>query len=56
MTDSVRPLEIVEWSAVQTAANVRAGSISATEVIEAHLDHLAATNPHVNAITRHDPE
>ena len=56
MTDSVRPLEIVEWSAVQTAANVRAGSISATEVIEAHLDPLAATNPHVNAITRHDPE
>lgn len=43
---------IVQWSAVDTAEKVRSGEVSASDVTEAHLDHLAVTNPALNAVTR----
>jgi amidase len=42
--------EIFEWSAVALAAQVRAGAVSAVEVVQATLDRIAALNPRLNAI------
>ena len=42
--------EIFEWSALALAAQVRAGAISAVEVVEATLARIAALNPKLNAI------
>ncbi|WP_027553367.1 amidase family protein [Bradyrhizobium sp. Cp5.3] len=39
-----------QWSAVETAAAIRAGAISAVETVEAHLDRMRAVNPRLNAV------
>ncbi len=39
----------VTLTAAEIAAAVRSGSLSATEVVEAHLDRIATVNPAVNA-------
>ena len=42
--------EIWQWSAVETAAAIRAGRASATEVVTAHIGRLHAANPAINAV------
>jgi amidase len=39
-----------QWSAVDTAAAIRNGAISAVETVEAHLDRMRAVNPRLNAV------
>ena len=39
-----------QWSAVETAAAIRAGAISAVETVEAHLERMHAVNPRLNAV------
>jgi amidase len=39
-----------QWSAVETAAAIRAGAISAVEVVKAHLARMRAVNPELNAV------
>ncbi len=39
-----------QWSAVDTAAAIRAGAISAVETVEAHLERMRAVNPKLNAV------
>ncbi|WP_439395881.1 amidase family protein [Bradyrhizobium sp. PMVTL-01] len=39
-----------QWSAVETAAAIRSGAISAVETVEAHLDRMRAVNPRLNAV------
>ncbi|RXT39365.1 amidase family protein [Bradyrhizobium betae] len=39
-----------QWSAVDTAAAIRNGTISAVEAVEAHLDRMRAVNPRLNAV------
>ena len=39
-----------QWSAVETAAAIRSGAISATETVEAHLERMRAVNPKLNAV------
>jgi len=39
-----------QWSAVDTAAAIRSGVVSAVEVTEAHLARMRAINPKLNAI------
>jgi amidase len=41
---------IWQWSAVDTAAAIRTGAISAVETVEAHLDWMRAVNPRLNAV------
>ena len=41
-----------EWTAAQQAAAVRSGRVTAVELVESHLERIAAVNPVVNAITR----
>jgi len=41
---------IWQWSAVETAAAVRAGQASAVEVVTAHVERLHAANPALNAV------
>ncbi|MEY9136179.1 hypothetical protein ACVIWV_007253 [Bradyrhizobium diazoefficiens] len=41
-----------QWSAVDTAAAIRNGAISAVETVEAHLDRMRAVNPRLNAESR----
>jgi amidase len=41
---------IWQWSAVETAAAIRAGAISAVETTEAHLERMRAVNPKLNAV------
>src|SRR5690348_13193179 len=48
--------DIVFSSTTQLAAAIRAGEISATEVLEAHLAQIAAHNPALNAIITMDIE
>jgi len=38
------------WAASELTAAMRAGTVSAREVLEAHLDQIARVNPQVNAI------
>ncbi|MER7580332.1 amidase [Kitasatospora sp. NPDC097691] len=42
------------WSrtATELAAAVRAGDVSALDVIDSHLDRIAEVNPHLNAVTQ----
>ena len=47
--------DLVWWSATETAARVVARTISAVEVIDAHLARVAAVNGQINAITRVNP-
>ena len=42
--------QIWQWSAVDTAAAVRAGAVSAVEAVEAHLERMRAVNPSLNAV------
>ncbi|KAH2823842.1 hypothetical protein KXV85_001357, partial [Aspergillus fumigatus] len=39
-----------QWSAVETAAAIRSGAISAVETVEAHLERMRAVNPALNAV------
>ena len=41
---------IWQWSAVETAAAVRKGNVSAVEVTKAHIARMKAANPAVNAV------
>src|SRR5256885_12491819 len=47
---------IVFSSTTQLAAAIRAGHVSATEVLEAHLAQIAAHNPTLNAIITMEAE
>jgi len=42
--------QIWRWSAVETAAQVRAKRVSAREVVSAHIERLHAANPALNAV------
>src|SRR5437870_4172740 len=48
--------EIVFSTTTQLAAAIRAGHISAVEVLEAHLTHIDKHNPALNAIVTMDAE
>ncbi|MBA4115446.1 MAG: amidase, partial [Rubrobacter sp.] len=48
--------EICFLTAAQLTAHMRAGDLSASEVMEAHLDLIERTNPRVNAIVTLTPE
>ncbi len=48
--------DIVFASTAQLAAAIRAGQVSATEALEAHLGHIATHNPALNAIITLDAE
>jgi len=39
-----------QWSAVDTAAAIRNGSVTSEEVIRAHIDRMHNANPAINAI------
>jgi len=41
---------IWQWTAVQTAAAIRSGAISAEEAVRAHVERMAAVNPKLNAV------
>lgn len=43
--------EIVKWSATQTRQEIKSRNVSCEEVARAHLDHVHATNPALNALT-----
>jgi amidase len=51
-TPKVRPPKgpVWQWSAVETAAAIRAGAVSAVEVTQAHIARLHAVNPKLNAV------
>ena len=42
--------ELWQQSAIDLAAAIRNQDVNATEVLEAHLARIAATNPKINAI------
>jgi amidase len=48
--------ELCHLSAVELARLIRTRELSAAEVLEAHLEQIARTNPAVNAIITHTPE
>src|SRR5256886_2174135 len=48
--------DIVFSSTTQLAAAIRAGGVSATEVMEAHLAQIAKHNPALNAVVTMDAE
>ena len=48
--------DIVFSSTTQLAAAIRAGNVSATEVLEAHLAQIATHNPALNAVVTMDAE
>src|SRR5258708_12440952 len=48
--------DIVFSSTTQLAAAIRAGHVSATEVLEAHLAQIATHNPALNAVVTMDAE
>ena len=58
MTDSsVAPSnDLLDTSAVALARRIRRREVSATEVLEAHLDRIARWNPAVNAVVTLDSE
>lgn len=41
---------IWQWTALETAAAIRSGAVSAVEVTEAHIAHMHAVNPRLNAV------
>src|SRR5260370_1588578 len=49
-------MDIVFSSTTQLAAAIRAGHVSATEVLEAHLAQIATHNPALNAVVTMDAE
>jgi amidase len=48
--------EICDQTARELAAHIRAGELSAVEVMEAHLRRIERVNPQVNAIVTYTPE
>jgi amidase len=46
------PDELWRRGALELAAMIRSREVKATEVIDAHLERIAAVNPHVNAVVR----
>lgn len=42
--------QIWQWSAVETAAAIRSGAVSAVEAVESHLERMRAVNPKLNAV------
>ena len=48
--------ELVWMTAVELAALIKRGEVSATEVVQAHLDQIDAINPELNAIVTYLPE
>ena len=42
--------EILKLSATRQAALVRQGTVSATELVQAHLEQIAAQNPRIHAV------
>ena len=48
--------ELVWMTAVELAALIKRGELSATEVVQAHLDQIDAVNPELNAIITYLPE
>jgi amidase len=48
--------DTVFFSTTQLATEIRAGRLSATEVLEAHLEQIATHNPTLNAIVTMDAE
>ena len=48
--------ELVWMTAVELAALIKSGEISATEALTAHLDQIEALNPQLNAIVTYLPE
>lgn len=43
--------ELWQWGAKETATRIAAGDVSCVEVVDAHLERMASTNPAVNAVT-----
>ncbi|MDJ0790444.1 MAG: amidase family protein [Acidimicrobiia bacterium] len=56
MTERTDARDIVLLRAVDQAAMLRRREISATELLEAHLDQIERTNPELNAIVTLTPE
>jgi amidase len=46
----VAATQIWQWSAVETAAAIRAGRASSEDVLRAHIGRLQAANPAINAV------
>jgi amidase len=44
------PSPVLQWSAVDTAAAIRNGDVSSEVVVQAHLEHMHAVNPALNAV------
>src|SRR5262245_1464683 len=44
------PGPVWQWSAVDIAAAIRSGAVSAVEVTEAHIARLRTLNPKLNAV------
>ncbi len=42
--------EIIRWSAVETAAAIRAGTVSVAEITQAHLDRVTVCEPGLRAV------
>jgi amidase len=49
-------VELVELTAVEQRRLIGAREVSAVELLDAHLERIAATNPAVNAIVAFDPD
>lgn len=43
--------ELWQWGAKETATRIAAGEVSCVDVVDAHLERMASTNPAVNAVT-----
>src|SRR4051812_2426372 len=50
------PVELAMETARGLAAAIRRREVSAAEVVDAHLERIAARNPALNAIVTLDPE
>ena len=48
--------ELIWMTAVELAALIRRGEVSAVEVLTAHLEQIEAVNPQLNAIVTYLPE
>ncbi len=56
MTATTRSQDLVSLDAVDQLALLRSGSVSAVELLDAHLDRIDAINPGLNAIVALDPD
>jgi amidase len=50
------PTALTGWTATELAAGIRAGRVSATEVVGAHLDRIEALDPRLNAVVLRDDD